>query len=111
MKNSIFKVEDLVLVQQDIAVINHVSFELYSGEVLGILGLSDSGILALMDVLTGNQRVRGGTVYYGGQKMEYRSVREARSCGISLSSTSSPSSVPRRHSFAGCQAVPRRKRI
>ena len=42
MKNSIFKVEDLVLVQQDIAVINHVSFELYRGEVLGILGLSDS---------------------------------------------------------------------
>ena len=29
MKNSIFKVEDLVLVQQDIAVINHVSFEFY----------------------------------------------------------------------------------
>ena len=82
MKNSIFKVEDLVLVQQDIAVIDHVSFELYSGETLGILGLSDSGILALMDVLTGNQRVRGGTVYYCGQKMEYRSVGEARNCGI-----------------------------
>ena len=94
MKNSIFKVEDLVLVQQDIAVINHVSFELYSGEVLGILGLSDSGILALMDVLTGNQRVRGGTVYYGGQKMEYRSVREARSCGI-YGITQQTSLIPR----------------
>ena len=94
MKNSIFKVEDLVLVQQDIAVINHVSFELYSGEVLGILGLRDSGILALMDVLTGNQRVRGGTVYYGGQKMEYRSVREARSCGI-YGITQQTSLIPR----------------
>ena len=56
MKTSIFKVNDLVMYQHESVVLDHISFELYQGETLGILGLNDSGILALTDILTGKLR-------------------------------------------------------
>lgn len=82
MKTSIFKVNDLVMYQHESVVLDHISFELYQGETLGILGLNDSGILALTDILTGKLRAWSGEIYYGGERLEYHSVKEARACGI-----------------------------
>ena len=61
-----------------------VSFELRSGEVLGVAGLVGAGRSELGAALFGLDAIRSGTVRRGGRTIAPRSVREAMRHGIGL---------------------------
>lgn len=82
MKELLLKVNRLKKSEKDTVLLDDVSFFLCREEIAGVLGLNDSGILALMDLLTGHTRAEAGEVSYCGKKLEYHNIAEARSCGI-----------------------------
>lgn len=63
---------------------NHVSFDLYRGEVLGIAGLMGAGRTELARVLFGVDAKADGTVELDGKVLEFRSPAEAIEAGIVL---------------------------
>ena len=62
--------------------VRNVSFELYSGEVLGVIGGVSSGTHELLRVLCGAERLVSGTLHLDGREMTMRSPAEAIQGGI-----------------------------
>ena len=62
--------------------IDHVSFSLRKGEILGITGLSNSGISALAGALTGELSPSTGHIYLNGAPVRLTSRKQANSLGI-----------------------------
>ena len=59
-----------------------VSFELQPGEVLGVVGLPDAGVVQLVETLAGARRPAKGTIEVAGVRLRGRSPREAARRGI-----------------------------
>ena len=58
-------VKDLTVLNEDgIVKLDHVSFEAYSGEILGIAGISGSGQKELLEAIAGLQKTEAGSVLY-----------------------------------------------
>ena len=53
-----------VLNEDGIVKLDHVSFEAYSGEILGIAGISGSGQKELLEAIAGLQKTEAGSVLY-----------------------------------------------
>ena len=78
------KVEDLV-VKNDLGsiAVDHVSFEVYPGEIYGIAGVEGNGQDELVEVITGLRSPESGRVYIGGRPLERASPIEAYRRGVS----------------------------
>lgn len=78
--------QEVVLKVEDVSVpdeIDHVSFELHKGEILGFCGLSDSGIHAVGKAVYGISRHRSGKVVLNAERqVEINSVKEATANGM-----------------------------
>jgi ABC-type sugar transport system ATPase subunit len=59
-----------------------VSFEVLRGEILGIVGLPDSGALEVAQGIAGARRTGDGTISLDGSRMRYRTPRGALAIGI-----------------------------
>ncbi len=59
-----------------------VSFELYSGEVLGVVALEGQGQDELFDVLAGSERAGAGEVLVEGQPVSFRHPADAIRAGV-----------------------------
>ena len=59
-----------------------VSFELYSGEVLGVVALEGQGQDELFDVLSGSERARAGQVLVDGKPASFRHPADAIRAGL-----------------------------
>jgi D-xylose transport system ATP-binding protein len=84
---TIFEVENLHAIEPDAdrPVLKGVSFNLRSGEILGIAGLMGSGRTELVMTLFGEYgRITGGTMRLDGKELRIGSSREAMQHGISL---------------------------
>lgn len=85
-KEVAMKVEDLCLKlktsQREVPVVNSVSFNLYEGQVLGLIGESGSGksmtCLALMELLDREKWRVEGSVYIKGEKLHYNNKEQIR---------------------------------
>lgn len=72
-------------------VLNDVSFEAYSGEILGIAGISGCGQKELLEAIAGLQQTEAGSsIRYSGPGMEEEELlektpRQIRECGVALS--------------------------
>jgi ribose transport system ATP-binding protein len=64
--------------------INDISFTLYSGEILGIAGLRDSGADDIANLLFGLKRIYSGGVFVNGKKIRIKTPRSAIDKGIGL---------------------------
>lgn len=82
MKNEILYVENLTTDLKTVRNIDHISFPLNNGEILGITGLQHSGIAALADALSGNLRPSNGTIYLDGKPVSLTSCSHANALGI-----------------------------
>lgn len=82
MKEEVLYLENLVTDQPSGQNLDYVSLSLNRGEILGITGLSDSGISALADVLVGLLRPCSGSIYLDGDRVFYDSEAGARARGI-----------------------------
>lgn len=59
-----------------------VSFEVRSGEILGIAGVSGNGQTELVDAIAGLRPVESGEIHFLNQPITHSSVRERRSAGM-----------------------------
>ena len=80
-----------VLDKYGVKALDDVSFDAYSGEILGIAGISGSGQKQLLEAIAGLQRTEKGSsiLYYapnGGAQVELigKSVNEIKKIGVSL---------------------------
>ncbi len=72
MTNPILKVSDLVQVYGagtpfEKTAVNHISFDLYEDEFVGIIGHTGSGKSTLIQMLNGLMKPTSGTVYFNGE--------------------------------------------
>ncbi|MFW5711768.1 MAG: ABC transporter ATP-binding protein [Spirochaetota bacterium] len=63
---------------------DHVDLELFSGEVLALLGENGAGKSSLMNVLAGLYRPDEGAIFIGGEKVFIDSPRDAMNLGIGM---------------------------
>lgn len=62
--------------------VDHVSMELYPGEVLGLVGDNGAGKSTLIKMISGVYRPDGGQIYFQGREVNISSPREGRDLGI-----------------------------
>ncbi len=62
--------------------LHDVSFDLYPGEVLGVVGLEDQGQDQLFEVLSGSGRASGGEVQLDGAPVTFRHPADAIIAGV-----------------------------
>lgn len=84
------EVKNLSVVDENrIAKLDHVSFEAYSGEILGIAGISGCGQKELLEAIAGLQKMEDGSILYydetGPQELVGKSAMEIRNLGVRLS--------------------------
>jgi ABC-type sugar transport system ATPase subunit len=72
-KNELLRVEDLSVP----GLLNHINFNLYQGEILGIVGLMDSGKSELADVIFGLNTKHTGQIFINNKKVNIKSPRDA----------------------------------
>lgn len=69
---------------QGVHALKKCHFELRKGEVHALVGENGAGKSTLMKVLTGIHAPDEGTITYKGQKVQFKSTREAQEAGISI---------------------------
>lgn len=84
------EVKNLSIVDENhVAKLDHVSFEAYSGEILGIAGISGCGQKELLEAIAGLQKMEDGSILYfdetGSQELVGKSAIEIRNLGVRLS--------------------------
>ena len=71
--------------------LNHVSFDVYSGEILGIAGISGAGQKELLEAIYGLQKLEEGSILFHSEAdqdvvdLQQKSLLEIRQLGIHLS--------------------------
>ena len=65
-----------------IKAVDHVSVDLYPGEVVGLLGHNGAGKSTLIKVLSGAYKADSGEIYVDGKKAEIDNPRDARAYNI-----------------------------
>ncbi len=65
-----------------IKAVDHVSVDLYPGEVVGLLGHNGAGKSTLIKILSGAYQADGGEIWINGEKAEIHNPRDARSYNI-----------------------------
>ena len=63
---------------------DHVSLDIYQGEILALLGENGSGKTTLMNMLSGIYYPDGGQIFVNGQEAAIRSPRDAFDLGIGM---------------------------
>ncbi len=64
--------------------LNHVSFQVHKGEIMGIAGLQGHGQSELLNAISGLHSLSGGTVLVNGQKVTVKNAGQAIANGIAL---------------------------
>jgi erythritol transport system ATP-binding protein len=81
----LLRVENLVLPRHGGGyLLDHVSFELHTGEILGFYGLMGAGRSDLVDCLAGARPEATGDIYLNGQQVKAKSVAERIANGFVL---------------------------
>lgn len=65
-------------------VLDNVSFDVRSGEILGIAGIDGNGQTELVQALIGIQEITDGSIELKGQQIAHLSVRKMRGAGIGV---------------------------
>ena len=65
--------------------LDKVSFDLYSGEILGMAGIAGSGQKELCEIIAGLRKAGSGDVIYHGSSILGLSPRQIRDCGVMMS--------------------------
>ena len=72
------EMKDICISFGGIHAVDHVSVDLYPGEVVGLLGHNGAGKSTLIKALSGAYQMDSGEIFINGKKAEIRSPRDAR---------------------------------
>ncbi len=79
----ILEVSDLCLLDEhDDFALDHVSFQVRSGEVVGVAGVQGNGQTELVEALSGLTRPASGAIHFDGRDVTRSSVRERHRMGM-----------------------------
>jgi simple sugar transport system ATP-binding protein len=82
----LMKVKNLShLNEDDMPVIDDMSFDLFGGEILGVAGIAGSGQKELCEILAGLRRADKGTIMFKGENLLGLSPRAIKDRGVSMS--------------------------
>lgn len=86
-KDEVFlKLENLTVLDNDkVAVLDNISFDLYSSEILGVAGVAGSGQKELCEAIAGLCDVKNGKIFYKNENLVGKSPREIIKKGVSMS--------------------------
>lgn len=76
------ELRDMHIAFGGIKAVDHVSVDLYPGEVVGLLGHNGAGKSTLIKMLSGAYRADGGEIFVNGEKAEIHNPRDARRYNI-----------------------------
>jgi D-xylose transport system ATP-binding protein len=76
------QLKDISISFGGIKAVDHVSLDLYPGEVVGLLGHNGAGKSTLIKILSGAYQKDGGEIWIEGKKAEINSPRDARDYNI-----------------------------
>jgi ABC-type branched-subunit amino acid transport system ATPase component/branched-subunit amino acid ABC-type transport system permease component len=76
------EVSELVVAFGPLHAVDGVSFELHSGEVLGIIGANGAGKTVLIDAISGFARTRSGSVHVNGHDVSHLSTTQRVGLGL-----------------------------
>ena len=76
------ELRDMHIAFGGIKAVDHVSVDLYPGEVVGLLGHNGAGQSTLIKMLSGAYRADGGEIFVNGEKAEIHNPRDARRYNI-----------------------------
>lgn len=84
-KDTQIKIDDLVVnnALKQKPVVNHVSFEVRAGEIVGIAGIEGNGQTELVECIAGLRQADSGTIYLEGRDVTKESARTRREEGLS----------------------------
>ena len=82
MRIEAFCIRELSKVKNVATPFKFVSFEIFEGEILGLIGLHSSGMETLVDVITGFQRADTGRIYSDSRPIDITAPTVAHACGI-----------------------------
>jgi simple sugar transport system ATP-binding protein len=71
--------------EDDMPVIDDMSFDLFGGDILGVAGIAGSGQKELCEILAGLRRADRGTVMFKGENLLGLSPRAIKDRGVSMS--------------------------
>ncbi|MEM9523787.1 MAG: ATP-binding cassette domain-containing protein [Pseudomonadota bacterium] len=76
------ELRDISIAFGGVRAVDHVSIDLYPGEVVGLLGHNGAGKSTLIKILSGAYQKDGGEIRINGEKAEINSPRDARGYNI-----------------------------
>ncbi len=82
MTTPLVELRDISISFGGIKAVDHVSVDLYPGEVMGLLGHNGAGKSTLIKCLSGAYQADGGEIRINGDKVEIRNPRDARALNI-----------------------------
>lgn len=83
---TLLEVENLTILNEEgVKAIDDISFEVRSGEILGVAGVSGCGQKELCEAIAGLIPIKSGSILYKGEHIENKSPREIIKHGISMS--------------------------
>ena len=68
----------------NVTALDHVSLDVYQGQVHGIVGENGAGKSTLMKIISGVYRKDEGTIFFDGQEMKVRKPVESLALGLSI---------------------------
>jgi D-xylose transport system ATP-binding protein len=81
-KTPLLEMRDISISFGGIKAVDHVSIDLYAGEVVGLLGHNGAGKSTLIKVLSGAYKADHGDIFINGHKVEISNPRDARTHNI-----------------------------
>jgi len=82
MTAPLVELRDISISFGGIKAVDHVSVDLYPGEVMGLLGHNGAGKSTLIKCLSGAYQADGGEIRINGDKVDIRNPRDARALNI-----------------------------
>ena len=76
MKNEILRVQKLSKSYQNKRVLNNFHMSVYEGEILGIIGLYDSGKSVLLNILAGQEKWDSGSIFFDEEPVNLQYLKQ-----------------------------------
>ncbi|MCB1339878.1 MAG: sugar ABC transporter ATP-binding protein [Pseudooceanicola sp.] len=82
MTTPLVEMRDISIAFGGVHAVDHVSVDLFPGEVVGLLGHNGAGKSTLIKILSGAYRADSGQILIDGKPVEIHNPRDARACKI-----------------------------
>jgi nucleoside ABC transporter ATP-binding protein len=80
------EVKDITAIDRNkVNILDHVSFDLYAGEILGVAGIAGSGQKELCESIAGLYHIKSGEIIFEGENIVGKNPEKISQMGISLS--------------------------